>query len=48
MSLVYDSNKESFKKFEIVSDQLLKDLTIINPDLDLKKIKSNIILKLFN
>ena len=43
-SLVYDSNKGSFKKFEIVSDQLLKDLTIINPDLDLKKIKSNIIL----
>jgi len=43
-SLVYDCNKDSFKKFEIVSDQLLKDLTIINPDLDLKKIKSNIIL----
>ena len=43
-SLVYDSNKDSFKKFEIVSDQLLKDLTIINPDLDVKKIKSNIIL----
>jgi L-gulonate 3-dehydrogenase len=43
-SLVYDSNKDSFKKFEIVSDQLLKDLTIINPNLDLKKIKSNIIL----
>ena len=43
-SLVYDFNKDSFKKFEIVSDQLLKDLTIINADLDVKKIKSNIIL----
>jgi len=43
-SLVYDSNEDSFKKFEIVSDQLLKDLTIINPDLDVEKIKSNIIL----
>ena len=42
--LVYDSNKDSFKKFEIVSDQLLKDLTIINPDLDVRKIKSNIVL----
>ena len=43
-SLVYDNNKDSFKKFELVCDQLLKDLTIINPDLDVNKIKSNIIL----
>ena len=41
-SLVYDNNKDSFKKFELVCDQLLKDLTIINPDLDVNKIKSNI------
>ena len=32
-SLVYDNNKDSFKKFELVCDQLLKDLTIINPEL---------------
>ena len=43
--LVYDSNDESFDKFESVSNQLIQDLKILNPQLNIKKIKSNIVLK---
>ena len=41
-SLVYDNNPDSFKKFENVFDKLIKDLIIINPDLNVEKIKLNI------
>ena len=37
--LVYDSNNESFKKFENVFNQLLQDIKILDPDLDIQKIK---------
>ena len=43
--LVYDSNDESFDKFEGVSNQLIQDLKILNPQLNIEKIKSNIVLK---
>ena len=43
--LVYDSYDESFEKFENMSNQLLQDIKILEPDLDVKKIKSNIILR---
>ena len=43
--LVYDSNNESFKKFDNVSNQLLQDIKILDTDLDENKIKSNIILR---
>ena len=42
--LVYDSNQESIKKFEKTSDQLLLDLKILEPKIDVNQIKSNIIL----
>ena len=41
-SLVYDNNPDSFKKFENIFDKLIKDLLIINPNLDVEKIKLNI------
>ena len=41
-SLVYDNNPDSFKNFENVFDKLIKDLIIINPDLNVEKIKLNI------
>ena len=41
-SLVYDNNPDSFKNFENVFDKLIKDLIIINPDLNVQKIKLNI------
>ena len=41
-SLVYDNNPDSFKKFENIFDKLIKDLLIINPNLDAEKIKLNI------
>ena len=40
--LVYDSNEESIRNFEKTSDQLLLDLKILDPKIDIKKIKSNI------
>ena len=40
--LVYDSNDQSFKKFENVSNQLIQDIKILDPDLDVSKLKSNI------
>ena len=42
--LVYDSNQESIKKFEKTFDQLLLDLKILEPKIDVNQIKSNIIL----
>ncbi|MDC0227416.1 3-hydroxyacyl-CoA dehydrogenase NAD-binding domain-containing protein [Alphaproteobacteria bacterium] len=42
--LVYDSNEESIRNFEKTSDQLLLDLKTLDPKIDVKKIKSNIIL----
>ena len=42
--LVYDSNEDSIRNFEKTSDQLLLDLKILDPKIDIKKIKSNIIL----
>ena len=42
--LVYDSNQESIKNFEKTSDQLLLDLKILEPKIDINQIKSNIIL----
>ena len=41
-SLVYDNNLDSFKNFESLFDKLIKDLLIINPELDAEKIKLNI------
>ena len=41
-SLVYDNNPDSFKNFENVFDKLIKDLIIINPDLNVEKIKLGI------
>ena len=41
-SLVYDNNPDSFKNFESLFDKLIKDLLIINPELDAEKIKLNI------
>ena len=42
--LVYDSNEESIRNFEKTSDQLLLDLEILDPKINVKKIKSNITL----
>ena len=42
--LVYDSNDESIRNFEKTSDQLLLDLEILDPKINVKKIKSNITL----
>jgi L-gulonate 3-dehydrogenase len=42
--LVYDSNDQSFEKFENVSNQLIQDIKTLDPDLDVLKIKSNIVL----
>ena len=41
-SLVYDNNPDSSKNFESLFDKLIKDLLIINPELDAEKIKLNI------
>ena len=43
-SFVYDSNQDSLKNFEKISDQLLQDIKILDPKVEPKKIKSNIIL----
>ena len=43
-SFVHDSNQDSLKKFEKISDQLLQDIKILDPKVEPKKIKSNIIL----
>ena len=43
-SFVHDSNHESLKNFEKISDQLLQDIKILDPKVEPKKIKSNIIL----
>ena len=43
-SFVYDSNQDSLKNFEKISDQLLQDIKILDPKVDPEKIKSNIIL----
>ncbi|MDA9632391.1 3-hydroxyacyl-CoA dehydrogenase NAD-binding domain-containing protein [Alphaproteobacteria bacterium] len=40
--LVYDVNQESIKNFEKTSDQLLLDLKILDPKIDVNQIKSNI------
>ena len=42
--LVYDSNEDSIRNFEKISDQLLLDLEILDPKINVKKIKSNITL----
>ena len=42
--LVYDSNEDSIRNFEKTSDQLLLDLEILDPKINVKKIKSNITL----
>ena len=41
---VHDSNQDSLKNFEKISDQLLQDIKILDPKVDPEKIKSNIIL----
>jgi 3-hydroxyacyl-CoA dehydrogenase len=41
---VHDSNHESLKNFEKISDQLLQDIRILDPKVVPEKIKSNIIL----
>jgi len=43
-SFVHDSNQDSLKKFEKISDQLLQDIKILDPKVEPEKIKSNIIL----
>ena len=43
-SFVHDSNQDSLKNFEKISDQLLQDIKILDPKVEPKKIKSNIIL----
>ena len=43
-SFVHDSNHESLKNFEKISDQLLQDIKILDPKVVPEKIKSNIIL----
>ena len=43
-SFVHDSNQDSLKKFEKISDQLLQDIKILDPKVVPEKIKSNIIL----
>ncbi|MDC0093530.1 3-hydroxyacyl-CoA dehydrogenase NAD-binding domain-containing protein [Alphaproteobacteria bacterium] len=43
--LVYDTKDSSFENFDTVSNQLFQDLKILNPDLNIEKIKSNIVLK---
>ena len=43
-SFVHDSNHESLKNFEKISDQLLQDIKILDPRVEPEKIKSNIIL----
>ena len=43
-SFVHDSNHESLKNFEKISDQLLQDIRILDPKVVPEKIKSNIIL----
>ena len=43
-SFVHDSNQDSLKNFEKISDQLLQDIKILDPKVDPEKIKSNIIL----
>ena len=43
-SFVHDSSQDSLKKFEKISDQLLQDIKILDPKVEPKKIKSNIIL----
>ena len=43
-SFVYDSNQDSLKNFEKISDQLLQDIKILDPKVETEKIKSNIIL----
>ena len=43
-SFVHDSNHESLKNFEKISDQLLQDIKILDPKVEPEKIKSNIIL----
>ena len=43
-SFVYDSNQDSLKNFEKISDQLLQDIKILHPKVKPEKIKSNIIL----
>jgi len=43
-SFVHDSNHESLKNFEKISDQLLQDIKIFDPKVVPEKIKSNIIL----
>ena len=43
-SFVHDSNQDSLKNFEKISDQLLQDIKILDPKVEPEKIKSNIIL----
>ena len=43
-SFVHDSNQDSLKNFEKISDQLLQDIKILDPKVVPEKIKSNIIL----
>ena len=43
-SFVHDSNHESLKNFEKISEQLLQDIKVLDPKVEPEKIKSNIIL----
>jgi len=43
-SFVHDSNQDSLKNFEKISEQLLQDIKVLDPKVEPEKIKSNIIL----